>query len=155
MVGAKSATPEIIAHEYRHKQQPGLSEQQNRVADGSSALNERQWKSAVNLWRDQLARNGHKVTPSEAERSLIKAVDNKYAYNQTYVNELRDGGANLPESKRAWYNNDMSDYEKMRKEQVYWPKRKAELDEFDSWVRGLEERNEERESFKRKNRPDG
>lgn len=148
VVGAKSATPEIWAHEYRHKQYPEMSERDNRLADASSAMNESQWESAIDFWRDYLRRQGSKVTRSEAEKSLLNKLSNRTMFNQTYLNELKDKGANLPESKKTYLQTDTADYQNMRESQVYWPKRKAELDEFDSWVQELEERNAERSGGK-------
>jgi hypothetical protein len=52
------ATPNIWAHEYRHKEYPGLSEDQNRIIDGSMAMNESDWNSAVRMYRDKFARKG-------------------------------------------------------------------------------------------------
>jgi hypothetical protein len=159
------ATPNIWAHEYRHKEKPGMSEDRNRLLDGALAMNESDWKSAVKFWKDKLMRkevlkqakarkNGEKYTAkdilnSEAERDLINELDSdkgaSFGATQTLFNdEFRNKGGNLPESEETWYNPDEFDYERMRREQTYWPKRKAELDEFDDWNKELEKRNKDR-----------
>jgi hypothetical protein len=144
------ATPNIWAHEYRHKEYPGLSEGQNRLIDGSMAMNESDWNNAVKMYRDKFKRKGKKITKSEAERELIADLESDMGSGRFGVatnmfgKEFRDKGGNLPESKETWWSTDKQDYERMRREQVYWPKRKAELDEFDEWNNAIAKHNEER-----------
>jgi hypothetical protein len=159
------ATPNIWAHEYRHKENPGMSEERNRLADGILAMNERDWKSAVKFWKDKLMskevlkqararKNGEKyiakeIPTSEVERDLINKLDSdsgaSFGLAQSiFNNEFKNKGGNLPESEENWYAPDEHDYQWMRREQTYWPKRKAELDEFDEWNNAIAKHNEER-----------
>jgi hypothetical protein len=158
------ATDNIWAHEKRHKDYRGMSEDRNRLADGALAMNKSDWKSAVKFWKDRLTRkellkqakarkNGEKYTAkdiltSEAERDLIdelsSEVGSSYGIaNRLFRNEF-DAGGNLPESEETWHSPDERDYARMRREQTYWPKRKAELDKFDEWHEDLKERNKKR-----------
>ena len=59
----KDATPQVLAHEYRHRQFPQLNERQIRVADFLTALDERQ---VVNTLRSQSSKEKGPLTGSEA-----------------------------------------------------------------------------------------
>lgn len=52
------ADPYVLAHEYRHKQFPGLSEYDNTLADAATALNESQWNTVVERFRTKYLKKG-------------------------------------------------------------------------------------------------
>lgn len=59
----RHATPQTLAHEYRHRQFPQLNERQIRIADFLTALDERQ---LVNTLRSQSSKEKGPLTGSEA-----------------------------------------------------------------------------------------
>jgi hypothetical protein len=90
------------------------------------------------------------MTKSEAERELIEDLQidrgsGRFGVASNMIRkEFEEKGGNLPESKERWWATDVQDYESMRRDQTYWPKRAAELEEFDDWNSELEKRNKER-----------
>lgn len=152
VVGADSATPEVWAHEYRHRQFPEGGEKANRLADAANANNESEWNAAVRMWRDQMRREGEKPSMSEAEVNLIQKLqgwsgsDRSGAAHQAYNDEKLLGAKATNES--PWYRQEEDQYAREQTDIKYWNKRRRDLAEFDEWTQELKDRNDERDRLK-------
>lgn len=140
------ATPNVWAHEYRHQMgEDGGGERYNRLADAATAQNGADWSDAVMMWRDQLARDGKKVSPSEAERDLLTALKANHAVTPRSVYEADySRGARRPDTEPAWWQRPSARYEQARIDASYWKRRDDELKKFDKWNAGLPKRNTKR-----------
>ena len=73
------ATPQIWAHEYRHKQHPEMSEPHNRLADAVMAQTPADWDNATKLWQDKLRRwDRIDANLADSEADLLDSLE----YNQ-------------------------------------------------------------------------
>jgi hypothetical protein len=145
-----NATSATYAHENTHLKNKDMQEADVRLMDGATAQNEQDWEGAIETWQDMLHRQYKKrsFTRSEAERSMLDTLDNGGRFFSNKNNTILDdqfgkefdaGGHTLPDDDRETY------IEK-RKNNSFWRRRLDELEEFDSWNEGLEERNKERTS---------
>jgi len=149
-VSAKDATNRLWSHELDHLTEDGRTERGVRLRDAARAITESDWKSAVDLWKEQIDAKTH----SEAEENLLKQLSS-YGSNgpaETLYREELERGANLPESQRTALRPDGVDYSNMRKKTVYWPKRLKEIEEYKSWNKELKDRNDEREKYRKENK---
>lgn len=140
------ATPNVWAHEYRHKADRGMSEDSNRLADAVMAQNEGDWNAAVDMWRDRMRRQGKKVTKSEAERDLISALqfNNDIAARNAFQRNY-DLGARDPRAGKPWpLQEESAPYIQNRLENALYKQRALELKNFDKWNEGLPRRNRKR-----------
>jgi len=140
------ATSNIWAHEYGH-QLRGSGEEYQRLADAATAQNERDWESAVQMWRDWKLRKGVKLTPSEAQEDLISRLE--YNVNlvprRTYREDYARGARGSVATRSPTYlMRDDSAYVEERIDKSLWKRKAEELKALESWKEGLPERNKER-----------
>ena len=84
-VGVHGATPQTYAHEFRHINQPGAREGYVRLQDAFMAGSPKQWREAVEVWKDYL----EVKTLAEARERLLSTL----RYNERFF--AQDNG--MPE----------------------------------------------------------
>jgi hypothetical protein len=151
------ATPEVWAHEYRHRQYPNMSEFQNRLIDAATAQNERQWNEAVRMWQDQLYRaelrrneDAQRMPMSEAEEHLLDKLlsrDRQRYYLSPIFKDEYDRGARLPPPEgflTRLFSTDEGEYVESRLQNAYFMKRAKELENLREYSEDLPEQNRDR-----------
>lgn len=135
-VGASNMRPELIAHEFRHLQVPGMSERQNRLADAAVAETEPQWEDAARMYA-----NGRGALPSEALASLFRNLRGGYAYDE-YDRQFALGAR--PKNPRKWWHRVDGDQFRLRKEKMaatQWDKQREDYESYEDWNAALKQRN--------------
>lgn len=128
-------TPNVWAHEYRHRNYPELMEDENRVMDMVSAKDDWEVDDTIRMW----ANRTEKEIPSEAipkVKKILERVGTTVGHKQ--LPKIRD--VIQREIDREGLGVTVDDIVEMSKMSQFI----KDVDEYEEWNSGLKERNEAR-----------
>ena len=140
------ATPQIWAHEYRHRDFQNNSEGTNRLLDFATALNQDQQDSAVEMLTEYANRRKEEEdqsTNSEVLISALSALDGAFGtwgampYRQMLALEWDRGARSTPMGKAE----NINDYIDQRYDSAFFQETSDEMNEYLEWDKGLKRRN--------------
>lgn len=143
------ATPQIWAHEYRHRDFNNslFGEGTNRMMDFATALNQRQQDNALEMLQEH--RNRGRKEPLKKSEVLFDALRHlngpfslwgDTAYRRMLELEWERGARSTPQGKAE----DVYDYVDQRHDSAFFQKTFDEMKSYSDWNEGLSKRNLQR-----------
>lgn len=123
VIGVHAANPSTWSHEYRHREKPGMSENQNRYQDAFNAQTKGDWDNAVRYYKDMILRQGTRISSEQAEKELLNNMKLR-GYGMA-KNEFDFDGAKPPPNQPGMFNfllHDSAIYAADRIKNPYWAK---------------------------------